>query len=113
MHNINSIIKPHVDDRTPCQQWSRATITEGTQYKQCLDELLLLLEIPNDCIKCTDYSCTDYSHIVSIPNFHGSIIASCLEALKVIPISKKSKTIPGWNEHVERHKHISQFSHFI
>ena len=61
-----------------------------TQYKQCLDELLLLIEIPTDCIKCTDYS-----HIVSIQNFHDSIIALCLKASKVLPISKKSETIPG------------------
>ena len=63
------------------------------------------------CIKILN--CYVYSHIVSIQNFHDSIIASCLEASKVLPISKKSKTIPGWNEHVERHKQTSQFWHFI
>ena len=39
-----------------------------------------------DCINCTDYS-----HIVGIHNFHDSLIASCIEASKVIPVSKKSK----------------------
>ena len=66
-----------------------------------------------DCINCTEYFCTDYSHIVGIQNFHDSLIASCIEASKVIPVSKKSKKIPGWNEYVERHKQTSQFWHFI
>ena len=77
--------------RLPRQQWDRASIIECTQYKQYLDDLLLLLDIPMDCINCTDYFCTDYSHIVSIQNFHDSLIASCIEASKVIPVSKKSK----------------------
>ena len=62
-----------------------------------------------DCINCTNYS-----HIVGIQNFDDSLIASCIEASKVIPVSKKSKKIPGWNEQVERHKQLtSQFWHFI
>ena len=42
-----------------------------------------------DCINCTDFFCTDYSHIVGIQNFHDSFIASCIEASKVIQVSKK------------------------
>ena len=42
-----------------------------------------------DCINCTDCFCTDYSHIVGIQNFHDSLIASCIEASKVIQVSKK------------------------
>ena len=33
VQNVNSIINPHIDDRSPFQQWGRATITERTQYK--------------------------------------------------------------------------------
>ena len=46
-----------------------------------------------DCINCTDYFCTDYSHIVGIQNFHDSLIASCIEASKVIPVSISPKKI--------------------
>ena len=69
--------------------------------------------MPRDCINCTDYFCTDYSHVTSIQLFHDYLIESCLEASKVIPVTKKSKIIPGWNEHVEQHKQTSQFWHFI
>ena len=44
-----------------------------------------------DCINCTDYFCSDYSHIVGFQNFQDSLIASCIEASKVIPVSKKVK----------------------
>ena len=64
-----------------------------------------------DCINCTDYFCTDYSHIIDIQNFDDSLIALTIEASKVIPVSKKSKNILDWNEHVERHKQTSQFMH--
>ena len=104
------VINPTSNVRLPREQWDRASIIEFTQYKPYLDDLLLLLDIPMDCVNCTDYFCTDYSHIVGIQNL---IIASCIEASKVIPVSKKSTKIPGWNEHVERHKQISQFWHFI
>ena len=66
-----------------------------------------------DCINCTDYCCTDYSQDASIQLFHDYLIESCLEASKVIPVAKKHKIIPGWNEHVEQHKQTSQFWHFI
>ena len=66
VQNVNTIVNPHINGRPPRQQWGRATITERTQYKQYLDKLFLLIEIPNDCIKCTDYFYTYYSHIVSI-----------------------------------------------
>ena len=36
-------------------------------------------------------------------------MASTIEASKVIPVSKKCKNIPDWNEHVEHHKQTSQF----
>ena len=45
--------------------------------------------------------------------FYLTYYESCLEASKVIPVAKKSKIIPGWNEHVEQHKQTSQFWHFI
>ena len=74
------VINPTSNVRMPRQQWDRASIIECTQYKQYLDGLLLLLEIPMDCINCTDYFCTDYhySHIVDIQNFHDSLIASSI-----------------------------------
>ena len=49
------VINPTSNVRLPRQQWDRASIIECTKYKQYLDDLLLLLDIPMDCINCTDY----------------------------------------------------------
>ena len=46
--------------------------------------------------------------IFTIPLWHH-----VLKPLKLFKSQKKSKKIPGWNEHVERHKQTSQFWHFI
>ena len=62
---------------------------ERIQYKQYLDDLLLLPEM--DCINCEDYYIPLYSHIVRIQNFYDFFIAYCLEVSKVIPVSTKSK----------------------
>ena len=67
------------------------------------------LHLPIECINYTDYCCTDYSLITSIQYFHDYLVESCLEASKVIPVSKTSKKVPGWNEHVEPHKQKSHF----
>ena len=77
------VINPTSNVRLPRQQWDRSSIIKCTQ-KEYLDHLLLLLEIPMDCINCTDYLCTDYSHIIGIQSFHYSLIASCIEASKVM-----------------------------
>ena len=87
----------------------RADNTDRVKYRARLKHNLSLLHLPQDCINCTDYFCTDYLHVASIQLFHDYLIESCLEASKVIPVTKKSKIIPGWNEHVEQHKQTSQF----
>ena len=53
------------------------------------------LHLPIECINCTDYWCTDYTHIASIQNVHDYLVESCLEASKVIPVSKTFKKVPG------------------
>ena len=107
------VINPPSTVRVPRQQWDRADITDGANYHDYLDNLLMSLHLPIECINCTDYCCTDYSHIASIQYFHDYLVEPCLEASKVIPVSKTSKKVPGWNEHVEPHKQKSQFWHFI
>ena len=102
-------INPCSAVKAPRQLWDRADNTDRVKYRARLEHNLSLLHLPRDCINCTDYFCTDYSHVASIQLFHDYLIESCLEASKVIPVTKKSKIIPGWNEH----KQTSQFWHFI
>ena len=83
---------------------------DRANYHDYLDKLFMSLHLPIECLNCTDYCCTDYSHIASIQYIHDYIEESCLEASKVISVSKK---ILGWNEHVEPHKQKSQFWHLI
>ena len=108
-----TVINPCSAVKAPRQLWDRADNTDRVKYRARLEHNLSLLHLPRDCINCTDYFCTDYSHVASIQLFHDYLIESCLEALKVIPVTKKSKIIPGRNEHVEQHKQTSQFWHFI
>ena len=46
------VINPTSNVRLPRQQWHSTSIIKCTQYKEYLDDLLLLLEIPMDCINC-------------------------------------------------------------
>lgn len=97
----------------PRQQWDRADFTTISDYKFQLDKLLLLFDVPIDCFNCTNVLCINKLHIANIQQFHDNIIKSCLDASRVIPVSKPSKHVPGWNEHVAQHKHTAQFWHFI
>ena len=76
----NVVINPPTTVRVPRQQWDRADITDCANYHDYLDNLLMSLHLPIECINCTDYCCTDYSHIASIQYFHDYLVESCLEA---------------------------------
>ena len=65
--NVNDVvINPPSTVRVPRQHWDRADITDRANYHDYLDNLLMSLHLPMECINCTDYCCTDYSHIASI-----------------------------------------------
>ena len=56
------VINPPSTVRVPRQQWDRVDITDRANYHDYLDNLLLSLHLPIECINWTDYCCTDYSH---------------------------------------------------
>ena len=85
------VINPPSTVRVPRQQWDRADITDRANYHDYLDNLLMSLQLPIECINCTDYYCTDYSHIASIQYYHDYLVESCLEASKVIKYQKLQK----------------------
>ena len=61
-----SVINPFSTVRAPRQRWDRADNTDRVKYRARLEHNLSLLHLPRDCINCTDYFCTDYSHVASI-----------------------------------------------
>ena len=66
MLNNPTVINPCSTVRAPRQLWDRADNTDRVKYRARLDHNLCLLHLPRDCINCTDYCCTDYSHVASI-----------------------------------------------
>ena len=86
----NSTVNPFSTVRAPRQLWDRADNTDRVKYRARLEHNLSLLHLPRDCMNCTDYCCTDYSHVASIQLFHDYLIELCLEASKVIPVAKKN-----------------------
>ena len=59
----STVINPFSTVRAARQLWDRADITDRVEYRARLDDNLSLLHLPRDCINCTDYCCTDYSHV--------------------------------------------------
>ena len=66
MLNNPTVINPCSTVRAPRQLWDRADNTDRVKYRARLEHNLSLLHLPRDCINCTDYCCTDYSHVASI-----------------------------------------------
>ena len=85
-----TVINPCSAVRAPRQLWDRADNTDRVKYRARLDHNLCLLHLPRDCINCTDYLYTDYSHVASIQLFHDNLIESCLEASKLFQSQKKN-----------------------
>lgn len=85
--------------------WWKANEIQKEQYKSTCEHNLRNIVIDNDLIKCTDTNCT--KHSTDIANLYYEIIHACLDASEDhIPKSgankMQSKTIPGWNDHVEQ-----------
>ena len=59
----DDFINPLSTVRVPRQQWDCADITDRANYHDYLDNLLMSLHLPIECINCTDYCCTDYSFL--------------------------------------------------
>ena len=69
-------------------------------YKSILDDKLSIIDIPCDCVNCTNVFCNNNDHAASIQQMHGDIISACIDASDNIPITKKRKNLQGWKEFV-------------
>ena len=111
--DLSNVVESTKCIRPPRQLWASADTETITEYRMRLDKLLSQLNVPIECINCKDLCCSNYEHISDVQCFHDCLIDSCIEASGVIPVTKLSKSVPGWNEHVEKHKHTAQLWHFI
>ena len=92
---------------TPRKKWNDANHGQIDNYRSILDDKLSIIDIPYDCINCTNVFCNNNEHAASIQQMHDDIISACIDASDNIPITKKNrKNLPGWNEFVspEREK---------
>ena len=80
---------------------------EIEDYKINLEHNLSYINIPHDCITCTNYLCSNVQHLKRIQIFHDELIAACISASSAIPDTSNNKnksTVPGWNDHVKQYK---------
>ena len=73
-------------------------------YKQRLNELLLLIDIPTHVHLCTDIRCTEHENVID--QFHNDIFNCLLNAAKdsipfISPYTFQSKSHPGRNDYVK------------
>ena len=79
-------------------------------YKHKLDEMLINISIPADCIIYTNVLCTNNSHIDSIQKLNDDLISASLCASDCISNTGQSKRkIPGWDINVSHAREIALF----
>ena len=90
--------------------WSKATQQHITQFQRCLDSYLERIDIPSEALTCSNFNCQVHSN--TLLNFFDNITSAISTAGDFcIPHSKpkRSKGLPGWNEHVADAKNRSIF----
>ena len=97
---------------TPRKCWNKADWKEIENYKINLERNLSYINIPHDCITCTNYLCNNVEHLQRIQIFHDELIAACISASSAIPDTSNNKNkgnVPGWNDHVKQYKQAAVF----
>jgi len=94
--------------------WDIATNIDIEIYKELIDKYLLEIPLPSSLINCQDFNCKNHHN--DICSFHNAIddalVKACEESIPVKrPKCNNSKTITGWNEHVEHLFRTALFWH--
>ena len=75
-----------------------------------MDDNLSVIDIPYECLNCTNVLCSDNDHVTSIQKLHDDIISACIDASENIPTTRKNnKNVPGWNEFISPLKEKTLF----
>ena len=91
------------------KNWNNANHNQIDTYKSVLDDNLSVIDIPYECLNCTNVLCSDNDHVTSIQKLHDDIISACIDASENIPTTRKNnKNVPGWNEFISllKEKHL-------
>ena len=96
--NKNSTIQPK-----PC--WGKATDDNIQCYVNDLGQGLSSVELPNDCVHCSNLTCIDPAHRDQIDNYAFNVVGAISDAVNNnIPFtsenSKKSAPFPGWSQYI-------------
>ena len=88
----------------PKPKWQSATPVMISNYKQKLDQLLSIINVPADIISCYDLKCN--THTTFIECFYNDIVYAMINAAKdsipyTNPYSKHCPSRPGWNDYVK------------
>ncbi len=81
------------------------------QYKECLDDKLNDIELPNEALLCNNVLCVNFNHKCMLDKLFKDLIISCIDVSnEVLPQSQsKNHTLPYWNDLVEYFKEKSQY----
>ena len=92
------------------KKWKEANDNHITMYKRNLDEYLMSLTLPTNCMHCNYMLCDDDDHIQDIMHMHDDLISACITASSVIPDTKqKTHQIPGWDASISNDREIALF----
>ncbi len=85
------------------------------QYKECFDDKLNDIELPNEALLCKSVSCVNFNHKCLLDKLCKDLIMSCIDVSnEVLPKSQsKNHTLPYWNDLVEPFKEKSLFWHWV
>ena len=64
-------------------------------YKRNLDEYLMSLTLPTNCMHCNYMLCNDDNHIQDIMHMHDDLLSACITTSSVIPDTKQTRCTRG------------------
>ena len=111
--SLNIFIESHSytpSNHIPRKNWNNANHNQIDTYKSVLDDNLSVIDIPYECLNCTNVLCSDNDHVTSIKKLHDDIISASIDASENIPTTRKNnKNVLGWNEFISPVKEKALF----
>ncbi len=95
--------------------WHQVNDAHVAQYKECIDDKLNDVELPNKALLCKNVLCVNLSHKCMLDKLCKELIMSCIDVSnEVLPqLQSKNHTLPYCNDLVEPFKEKSLFWHWV
>ena len=97
--------------------WYKATIDDVNKYKECIDNSLKNVVLPEDALSCNDLECT--LHRSTLEELYYTLIYDvCVKSgYEALPKRGQGKTyvraVPGWSEYVAHKKDLALRYHWL